>query len=688
MTDAVRHILVTHALPYANGPIHLGHMIEAVQTDVWVRFQRARGHRCQYFCADDAHGTPIMLRAQAEGITPEALIGTMLAEHQRDFTDFLVDYTHYHTTHSDENRELVRDIYRRLREAGLISQRTIRQAYDEEAGMFLPDRFIRGTCPNCGAPDQYGDSCEVCGATYAPTDLIDPVSVLSGKPPVERDSEHHFFNLGAFADTLQAWMAQETLQPAIRNKLQEWFEAGLQDWDISRDAPYWGFEIPDAPGKFFYVWMDAPVGYMASHLHHCRAAAENFDAVWGPDSTAEVYHFIGKDIAYFHTLFWPAVLKGAGHRLPSAVFVHGFLTVDGQKMSKSRGTFILARKYLEILDPEYLRYYFAAKLTAGVEDIDLNLEDFVLRINADLVGKFVNIASRCVGFIGKRFNHRLASTLPEPEQYQAFVDAGEEIAQAYEAREYGKAIRGIMNLADRANQYIDSEKPWVRIKDPDGADDVHRVCTQGLNLFRVLATYLAPVLPRTAAKVQAFLKVDSLQWQAIGTPLLDHTIARFEPLLTRIEPKAVEALVAASKQQAPPSSTPTAPIASAAPPTNGNRHLADDPIGDEIDYDAFSKIDLRVAEITAAETVPKADKLLRLTLDIGGETRQVFAGIKQAYPNPDALVGRSVVMVANLKPRKMRFGVSEGMVLAAGPGGEDIFVVGADPGAQAGMRVK
>jgi methionyl-tRNA synthetase len=665
-----RSFIVTSALPYANGSIHLGHMVEYIQTDIWVRFQRLRGHHCVWVWADDAHGTPIMLKAREEGIEPQALVDRMKIEHETDFQDFLLSFDNYHTTHSEDNRYCAELIYTRLRAGGHIAQRTIRQAYDAEAGLFLPDRFVKGTCPRCQAPDQYGDSCEQCGATYSPTDLIDPVSVLSGQPPVEKESEHYFFKLGDFEPMLREWTHGGHLQPGIANKLDEWFKTGLQDWDISRDAPYWGFEIPDAPGKYFYVWLDAPIGYMGSHRHYCQRSGDDFDYYWRPDSPAEMYHFIGKDIAYFHTLFWPAMLHGAGFRTPTAVFCHGFLTVNGEKMSKSRGTFIKARTYLEYLRPEYLRYYFATKLGAGIDDLDLNFEDFRQRANSDLVGKLVNIASRSAGFISKRFGGELTARLPEPQLYQEFVTVGETIATAYERREFSRAMREIMALADRANQYIDQHKPWVLAKDAGRLPEVQAICTQGLNLFRVLITYLKPVLPQIAADSEAFLQIEPLNWATMQQPLLSHTIGRYPRLLERVEADAIQAIIEASRE----SEAPAQPALDLAP---------------EIGIEQFMQVDLRVARITAAEAVPKADKLVRLSLDLGGETRTVFAGIK-AYYAPEQLVGRLTVMVANLQPRKMRFGVSEGMVLAASDADDKsgVFLLAPDSGAQPGMRVR
>jgi len=673
MTDSKRKILVTSALPYANGAIHLGHMLEYIQTDIWARFQRSSGHECYFAWADDAHGTPVMLWARAEGKPPEQLIDMMNEQHKTDFRDFGISFDNYTSTHSEYNRELVERIYHNLNEAGYIERRNIEQLYDEQEGMFLPDRFIRGTCPKCKTEDQYGDSCESCGSTYAPTDLIDPRSAVSGSKPVMKESEHYFFRLSEFEEPLKNWMASGALQAEISNKLQEWFTDGLRDWDISRDAPYFGFRIPGTEDKYFYVWVDAPVGYIASFRELCEREGLDFNAWWNPGSEAEVHHFIGKDIVYFHTLFWPAMLMGAGFRTPTAVYAHGFLTVDGAKMSKSRGTFIKARTYLEHLHPDYLRYYYAAKLGPGTGDIDLNLEDFVQRVNSDVVGKVVNIASRCAGFIQKRFNGQLADQLHRPELQQRFVQAREEIAQEFEARNYQAAVRRIMALADEANRYIDEEKPWVRIKEEGMEGRVQAVCTQGINLFRILMAYLAPVLPFTATRAGEFLGTEVGDWSAIDQPLLGVAVNTFQPLLTRIDPLKIESVVEASREslQAVPAET---------------EQPAVDPIAEEIGIEDFLKVDLRVARIVNAEAVPEADKLLKLTLDIGSETRTVFAGIKSAY-DPADLVGRHTVMVANLKPRKMRFGVSEGMVLAAGPGGSDLFVLQPDEGATPGMRV-
>jgi methionyl-tRNA synthetase len=656
--------------------------VEYIQTDIWARFQKLRGNECYYVCADDAHGTPIMLRARAEGIEPEALIARVWQEHTEDFAGFHIDFDNYHSTHSPENRELANLIYERNRDAGHIARRTIQQAYDPEAGMFLPDRFIKGNCPKCGAEDQYGDNCEVCGATYAPTELKNPRSAVSGAAPVERESEHLFFRLSDFEEELRKWHQAGHVQAEMANKLDEWFEAGLADWDISRDAPYFGFEIPDAPGKYFYVWLDAPIGYMASFRNLCDKTGIDFDAFWGADSEAELYHFIGKDIIYFHALFWPAMLAGAGFRMPTAVWAHGFLTVDGAKMSKSRGTFIKARTYLKHLNPEYLRYYFAAKLSARVDDLDLNLEDFAQRVNSDLVGKVVNIASRCAGFIHKRFDGKLSAKCSEPGLFNEFVTAGESIAAHYEAREYGRAVREIMALADRANQYIDEQKPWVVAKQAGQEALLQDICSTGLNLFRVLIGYLKPVLPALAQQAEAFLNIEPMRWDSQAKPLSDHTINKFKPLMTRVERERISAMIEDSKED----------LAAEEKTTSGRKAggeaAADiEPIAETIGFEDFARLDLRIARIAKAEHVEGADKLLRLTLDLGGETRNVFAGIKSAYA-PEDLEGRLTVMVANLAPRKMRFGVSEGMVLAAGPGGSELFILSPDEGAQPGMRVK
>ena len=684
MNQKSRKILVTSALPYANGPIHLGHLVEYIQTDIWVRFQKLQGHECYYVCADDAHGTPIMLRARNEGITPEELIARIQKEHKADFDGFGIGFDNYYTTHSAENRELAGRIFQRLKEKGYIFKKTIRQLYDPERNMFLPDRFIKGTCPKCRAEDQYGDNCEACGATYSPTDLINPYSAVSGAKPVEKETEHYFFDLPKFSDFLQEWIQADHLQPEVANKLKEWFEAGLQPWDITRDAPYFGFPIPGEKDKYFYVWLDAPIGYMASFKNLCSRIGLDFDEWWEADSDAELIHFIGKDIIYFHALFWPAMLHGSGHRTPTFINAHGFLTVDGQKMSKSRGTFIMARTYLEHLDPEYLRYYFAAKLTGRVDDIDRNLEDFAQRVNADLVNKVVNLASRNAGFMKKRFNNTLAPTWSDEGKalYQKFVEARDTIAEKYEARDFNAAMREIMALADRANEYVDAKAPWVLAKEGGKEAELHEVVSVSINLFRVLMTYLAPVVPVMAEKASRFLNVAHWRWDALDVPLTDHNINAFKPLMTRVDMDRVNAMLEASKKT----------LAQTPQPSSEQEEQSEqdrskfEPLAPEITFDEFMKVDLRVARIIKAEPVPEADKLIKLTLDIGFETRTVFAGIKAAYAT-DELEGRLTVMVSNLKPRKMRFGLSEGMVLAAGPGGKEIYLLSPDEGAQPGDRV-
>ncbi|HDX8343723.1 TPA: methionine--tRNA ligase [Aeromonas dhakensis] len=677
MATDPRTMLVTCALPYANGSIHLGHMLEHIQADIWVRYQRMRGHQVHFVCADDAHGTPIMLKAQQLGITPEEMIAAVSQEHQADFAGFNISFDNYHSTHSDENRELAGLIYGHLQAGGKIKSRTISQLFDPEKSMFLPDRFVKGTCPKCKSPEQYGDNCDSCGATYSPTELIDPKSAVSGATPVMKDSEHFFFDLPQFETWLADWVrGSGAIQEEMANKMQEWFESGLQQWDITRDAPYFGFEIPGAPGKYFYVWLDAPIGYMASFKNLCNKRGDiDFDSYWKADSEAELYHFIGKDIAYFHCLFWPSMLEGAGFRKPTKVNVHGYVTVNGAKMSKSKGTFIKASTYLNHLDPECLRYYYAAKLNSRIDDLDLNLEDFVQRVNADVVNKLVNLASRNAGFIAKRFDGKLAATCAEPELYAEFANARTAIAEAYESREFSRAIREIMALADKANRYVDDKAPWVIAKQ-EGADaELQAVCSVGINLFRVLMAYLKPVMPLLAERAEAFL-AETLSWDGIATPLVDHTVAPFKALFSRIEPAKIDAMIEASKEDLAKEQAPKA-----------TGSLVDDPISETIAYDDFAKVDLRVALITKAEAVPEADKLLKLQLDIGGETRQVFAGIKSAY-NPEDLEGKLTVMVANLAPRKMRFGMSEGMVLAAGPGGKDLWILEPQEGAQPGMRVK
>ncbi len=689
-----RKILVTSALPYANGAIHLGHLVEYIQTDIWARFQRMRGHQCVYVCADDTHGTPIMLRAEKEGITPEQLIDRVWHEHKRDFDGFHVEFDNYHTTHSDETRHYADTIYTRLKDAGLIEVRAIEQFYDPVKEMFLPDRFIKGECPKCHAKDQYGDNCEVCGAAYQPTDLIEPYSAVSGAKPVRRTSDHHFFRLSdpRCADFLKDWIGTPGhVQNEAANKLGEWLQAGLSDWDISRDAPYFGFEIPgedgQGTGKYYYVWLDAPIGYMGSFRDYCDRHGLDFDEYWAPDAQAEVYHFIGKDILYFHALFWPAELHHAGFRTPSGVFCHGFLTVNGTKMSKSRGTFITAESYLRHLDPQWLRYYFAAKLNGTMEDIDLNLEDFAARVNSDLVGKYVNIASRCAGFISKRFGGRLGAVdrAATVEFESAFAEGA--IAQSYEARDYGRALREIMRLADLANGYIADRKPWEMAKQDGREAELHEVCSTALTLFRDLTLYLKPVLPKLAEQVEAFLNIPPLTWTDVWAPLpASHAINEYQHLMTRIDPKKIDAMVEENRQSMVPPPEP-APVRHAERQQHEAQAEAASASPAYIGIDDFSKVDLRVARIASASHVEGADKLLKLTLDLGSETRTVFAGIKAAYP-PETLVGRLTVMVANLAPRKMKFGLSEGMVLAASDERGGPFLLAPDNGAQPGMRIK
>lgn len=671
-----RRILVTSALPNANGSIHLGHLMEHIQTDIWVRFQRMRGHECIYVCADDTHGTATMLRAEELGTTPEALIKDVNDEHRADFTDFAISHDNYYSTHSEENQKLSSLIYERLRDSQQITSKSVNQLFDPEKEMFLADRFIVGICPKCKAGGQYGDNCEACGATYDAMDLIEPQSKLSGATPVLKESTHFFFALSNFTEFLTQWTRSGALQDQVANKLSEWLDAGLQDWDISRDAPYFGFEIPGEPGKYFYVWLDAPIGYMASFQHYCDQHDLNFDDFWKKDSDCEVHHFIGKDIINFHALFWPAMLETAGFRTPTRVHAHGFVTVDGAKMSKSRGTFINARTYLDHLDPAYLRYYFAAKMNGSVDDLDINLEDFVQRVNSDVVGKVVNIASRCAGFINKQFDGTLSatSTLPLLDEFSAQSDI---IAAHFEACDYGKALREIMALADKANQYIDEKKPWLMIKEEQQRDEVQQVCSDGLNLFRLLVTYLKPVLPDLAEKSEHFLNIPPLTWSDSAHRLVDHGIKKFKPLMTRIEAEKVEAMVTASQDSKPIDTQQKAPEVSTTEASEATHW---------IDFDDFAKVDLRIVRIVNAQHVDGADRLIQLTLDLDGETRNVFAGIKAAY-QPEDLIGKLTVMVANLAPRKMKFGVSEGMVLAAGPGGEELYLLEPDAGAQPGMKV-
>lgn len=678
-----RKILVTSALPYANGAIHLGHMVEHIQTDIWVRFQKMRGHECHYVCADDTHGTPVMLAAEKQGVTPEALIERVRGEHTADFSGFHIGYDNYYSTNSPENKALAEQIYLALRDNHKIVSRTIEQLYDPEKNMFLPDRFVKGECPKCGAKDQYGDNCEVCGATYNPTELKNPFSVVSGAAPVLKRSEHYFFRLGDCADFLKNWTAGMSrgsdghehvhLQAESLNKMNEWIEGGLQDWDISRDAPYFGFEIPDAPGKYFYVWLDAPIGYMASFKNLCDRTGLDFDTYFKADSKAELYHFIGKDILYFHALFWPAVLKYAGMRTPTGVFAHGFLTVDGQKMSKSRGTFITARSYLDCgLNPEWMRYYIAAKLNARIEDIDLSLDDFIARVNSDLVGKYINIASRAAGFISKRFGGKLAAALPDTALLQSLQSSADEIAAAFEAREYARALRDVMGLADQVNAYVDANKPWELARQEGQDARLHEVCSVLINAFRLLTIYLKPVLPKLAQGVEAFLQVAPLTWQDASGLLLGQEICVYQHLMTRVDPKQVDALIAANKQS-----------------MESVKPAADrfEPLAPQISIDDFAKLDLRVGKVLDCQLVEGSSKLLRFTVDLGFEQRNIFSGIRKCY-DPATLIGRNVIVVANLAPRKMRFGVSEGMLVCAGLDEEhDFYLLDVDQGAAPGWRL-
>ncbi|MGQ0285944.1 methionine--tRNA ligase [Pasteurellaceae bacterium 22721_9_1] len=681
MSKQNRQILVTCALPYANGPIHLGHMLEHIQADIWVRFQRMRGNEIYFVCADDAHGTPIMLKADQMGITPEQLIADVQKSHYADFCGFNISFDNYHSTHSEENRELSEMVYNHLKQNGFVKNRTISQLFDPEKEMFLPDRFVKGTCPKCKAEDQYGDNCEVCSATYSPTELINPRSVVSGATPIVKESEHFFFDLPSFEAMLKEWNRSGALQAEVANKMQEWFDSGLQQWDISRDAPYFGFKIPNTENKYFYVWLDAPIGYMASFKNLCQRENIDFNHFWHKESSTELYHFIGKDIMYFHSLFWPAMLDGVGLRKPTNIFVHGYVTVNGEKMSKSRGTFIQAATYLKHLDPEYLRYYYAAKLSNRIDDLDLNLEDFVQRVNTDLVNKLVNLASRNAGFIQKRFEGKLADKLDDQALFDEFIAQSAQIATYYENREFGKAVREIMALTDKANKYVDDKAPWVMAKQEGMDAELQAVCSQGIQMFRVLMGYLKPVLPQLASRAEAFLQTE-LTWDNLSQPLLSHQIAPFKALFNRIDPKQIEAMVEASKVEN---------AATQAPKTvKKDTALSADfePVEAEISIDDFAKIDLRVAKVISCEAVPESNKLLKFQLDLGFETRQVLSGIKAAYDKPEDLVGRHVIMVANLAPRKMKFGVSEGMILSAGTGGADLFLLDVDNGAKAGSRVK
>lgn len=673
-----RKILVTSALPYANGSIHLGHLVEYIQTDIWVRFQKMRGHQVAYVCADDAHGSAIMLRAEKEGITAEQLIDNVRAEHSADFADFLVAFDNFYSTHSPENKALSEQIYSTLKANNYIATRPVTQYFDPEKQMFLADRFIKGTCPRCGAQDQYGDNCEKCSATYDATELKNPYSTISGTVPVLKESMHFFFKLPLFENMLKTWTRSGTLQDSVANKLAEWLDAGLHEWDISRDAPYFGFEIPGESNKYFYVWLDAPIGYMASFKNFCSRHPDfDFESFWDKNSNAEVYHFIGKDIVNFHALFWPAMLEGAGYRKPTALNVHGYLTVNGSKMSKSRGTFIKARTYLNHLQPEYLRYYYASKLTRSVDDLDLSLEDFIQKVNSDLIGKVINIASRCAGFIARGNNSRLTANSPLPELWQIFQDTIPTIAEAYESRDFAKAMREIMALADQANAWIAEQAPWALNKQADKQAAVQTICSFAINLFRLLVLTLKPVLPALAAKAEVYLNIEPLAWSDYVTFLADHQLNDFTPLMTRIEAEQVAAMIEDSKEDLKAETAP-----------KGNGELVKDPLAPTIDYETFAAVDMRIAKIIKAQQVAGADKLLQLTLDIGDEQRNVFAGIKSAYPDPSLLEGRLTIMIANLKPRKMKFGLSEGMVIAAGPGGQEIYLLSPDSGAIPGQRVK
>lgn len=682
-----RKILVTSALPYANGSIHLGHMVEHIQTDIWVRFQKLRGHECYYCCADDTHGTPVMLAAQKQGIAPEDMIAKVREEHLADFTGFFIGYDNYYSTHSPENKQFSQDIYRALKANGKIESRVIEQLFDPEKQMFLPDRFVKGECPKCHAQDQYGDNCEVCGTTYSPTELINPYSAVSGAKPELRESEHFFFKLGECADFLKAWTSGNNphdgkphLQPEALNKMKEWLGEGeettLSDWDISRDAPYFGFEIPDAPGKYFYVWLDAPVGYMASFKNLCDRIGIDFDEYFKADSQTEMYHFIGKDILYFHALFWPAMLHFSGHRTPTGVYAHGFLTVDGQKMSKSRGTFITAKSYLEQgLNPEWMRYYIAAKLNSKIEDIDLNLQDFISRVNSDLVGKYVNIAARASGFIAKRFEGRLKD-VADSELLAKLTAQSEAIAECYESREYAKALRDIMALADIVNEYVDANKPWELAKQEGQDERLHEVCSELINAFTMLTAYLAPVLPKVAENAAKFLNLEAITWANTRETLGEHAINKYEHLMQRVEQKQVDDLIEANKQSI---------AAAAAPAAEESKY---EKVAEQASFDDFMKIDMRVAKVLNCEAVEGSTKLLKFDLDFGFEKRTIFSGIAASYPNPAELNGRMVIAVANFAPRKMaKFGVSEGMILSAATAEGKLKLLDVDAGAQPGDKV-
>tara|TARA_B100000902_G_scaffold18931_1_gene22726 strand:+ start:371 stop:2350 length:1980 start_codon:yes stop_codon:yes gene_type:complete len=646
----MRRIVVTSALPYANGSIHLGHLVEYIQTDIWVRSQKMAENECVYICADDSHGTPIMLKAKELGITPEELIKKTYDEHVKDFKDFQIEFDNFYTTHSDENKEISQNIYQSLREKGDIVSKEIEQFYDNEAKMFLPDRFIKGECPKCGAKEQYGDSCEECGATYSPTDVKNPISTVSNTTPVTKKTEHVFFQLSSYESFLKDWMENNDIQKEIKNKLSEWLEGGLVDWDITRDKPYFGFEIPNLKDKYFYVWLDAPIGYIASHKNYCDKNKKNYIDDWKEDSRTELYHFIGKDIAYFHGLFWPAMLEGAGLKKPNGVFCHGFLTIDGEKMSKSRGTFFNARTYLNHLLPDYLRYYFSSRLTNKIEDIDLNFDDFMTRVNSDLVGKIINIGSRCAKFINKDFDNQLSSEVGNKELIKSILSRKEDIIQNYEARNYAANMRIISSLSDEVNKYLDDEKPWVKIKDDSTKSHVQTICSDGINGFKSILGYLKPVLPEIATKVENLLNCDSITWSNIDNQLKNHKINAFEPLITRINKESIEKM----KEE-------------------NNKETAVEEDVDKITIDDFIKVDLRVAKVINAKELEDSRKLLELEVDLGDETRTIFAGIKKSY-SPNELIGKLVVVIANLKPRKMKFGTSNGMVLATQHDGDIIII--------------
>ncbi len=680
MTPSDKTLLVTCALPYANGSIHLGHILEHIQADIYVRFQRMLGRKVYFVCADDQHGSPIMLKAQNLGISPEELIAAVEKEHRADLEGFGITYDNYYRTDSPENREICTGMYEKLKERGYVRTRVISQLYDPEKKMFLPDRFVKGTCPKCGAPDQYGDNCEACGATYSPAELVNPYSTVSGAAPVLRESEHYFFDLPAFRDFLEEWTGSGALQAEMSHKLREWFDEGLQQWDISRDAPYFGFLIPGTEDKYFYVWLDAPTGYLASlkNLLDARGEGDIYDLI-RKDGDLEMVHFIGKDILYFHSLFWPATLEGCGYKTPAKIFVHGYVTVNGAKMSKSKGTFIKASTYLRHFDRECLRYYYASKMNGRIDDLDFSLDDFVARVNSDIVNKIVNLASRTAGFVTKKFGGRLGAAVAEPALLARFTDARETIKEAYLSREYHRAIREIMNLADLANKYVDDTAPWIVVRDESRRDELLDVCTMALNMYRILITYLSPVLPDLTAKSAAFLNAE-LAWDSLGTPLLGTEIRPFKALFARIDAKTVAAMIEDSKEDvgAGKKEPPAAP-APAAPAAAGSA-----PIGIE----DFAKVDMRAARVVSCEAVPGSVKLLKFVVDLGGgETRQIFSGIKESYPEPEKLAGRFVIVAANLKPRKMKFGVSEGMILCAGSDGGGVFLLSADPGVAPGDKV-